>query len=1066
MRKLNTIVVAAALGAWPVAGFCGAAVAGAPVDPDAGTRYLADGAASLEQTFHGNLVKQGTGTNTLSLADVHTANGRIVVADGMLNVTGAAASNAPEKPWSILSNAVVWLDASLTQTIDFVEGSAVNVSQWRDVRETGDGTTAHPYVYRRAVAITNLGHSATYAPDPNGWFPTYSPAANGENAYVDFGQYSSGRMVRFRNASNGQWDVNPLRHAFVVIGTHDGHYGFIFDPGPNSVVYVPNNYWSLVNCQLYNFIQSSGGWTTLIAGVFRVDGVAVDPLNTKPNGGYQLLDLKTGRSGWVVKGLFSHNLISNDTDGYRQGGGRLCEIILFSRTLEEPERLRVEAYLRHKWCGAKVSAPTYALGANGGLSFSGGVLDMSDPLALTVTGGATYSATTAGVECASAASSSLVKTGDGEFVVGKIASGLTNVSVNAGTLRLRQGVDSPVSVPTNLCGYIEDPSFEAFSDRTVGDLGLGLSSSSEHGWKSHGSYENGTIAKWKSAGGYFNVAGMPYPDGNYAGVLHIRGGLQTTVTLPSDGVYRLSYWLAIRPGNNCNYRGHEHRVLIDGIPVAEVKAWDPSYNWHLCTFRLPWLSAGEHTLVLASDLNNSKEASMRTVDFNVTDSIMKNAQDSVITGNIVGMVDDFHVDWIEPGEGEVAVSNASFEVTSFSARGYEMFPSDLVGWEYVSTNASNQIFTEQTWNGQFKLHPASDGCRILNIVNLAQIGQDVTFPDRGTYTLTCAAASVQGDGGVTTPGSLLFTLGGTTIGTLQPNAVMKTYSFSFDVPEDNYTAKLVIAGQVEHSIVSIDDVRISGRNPAVVAANTFTSDGWEKTEEPSDIQDGSGKVDWLPIAYLSDVSWGTVVYGNDANRVGIRNRASIWRTVAFPEAGTYRLSVASIGRFYRYNNLHLSDPGILARYSGNEFDAWVAKGGVTNVIGRFGVDDRERFVTHRFVFELPEGGDWKVGFSGLKQSEHKVQGSNSYYSNGGVLDGLVIEKVTAGAVPQIPASVEINVADGAKLALDYIGTNTAYTVRYAGRSVTGDINAETCPDFVTGVGSLFVQPKGTMILFR
>ena len=202
MRTLNTIVVVAALGAWPVTGFCGAAVAVAPVDPDAATRYLADGTASSEQVFHGDLVKQGTGTNALSLADVHTSNGRIVVADGTLNVTGAAASNAPEKPWSILSNAVVWLDASLPQTIDFVEGSAVNVSQWRDVRETGDGTTAHPYVYRRAVAITNLGHSATYAPDPNGWFPTYSPAANGENAYVDFGQYSSGRMVRFRNASD------------------------------------------------------------------------------------------------------------------------------------------------------------------------------------------------------------------------------------------------------------------------------------------------------------------------------------------------------------------------------------------------------------------------------------------------------------------------------------------------------------------------------------------------------------------------------------------------------------------------------------------------------------------------------------------------------------------------------------------------------------------------------------------------------------------------------------------------------------------------------------------------
>lgn len=1058
MRTLKKNVAVAAFCALPVIGFCGAAVAVAPVDPDAATRYLADGAASSEQIFHGDLVKQGTGTNALSLADVHTSNGRIVVADGLLNVTGASASNEPEKPWSILSNAVVWLDASLPSTIKFVEGSSVNVRDWLDVRETGSGTAGDPYLKWRGVSYTNLGHHATYAPDPDGWFPTYSPAANGENAYVDFGQYSSGRMMWFKDASNATKDVDHLRHAFVVIGTHDGHYGFIFNPGPNNAIYVPQNYNALVNCHLNNFIQSSSGWTALISGVFRVDGVAVDPVNTKPSGGYQLLDIKPGRANWIVQGLFSHNLYSNESTGYRQGGGRLCEIVLFNRTLEEPDRLRVEAYLRHKWFGAKVSTPPYALGANSGLSLSGGVLDLADPVALTVAAGATYAATTAGVEYVSVADSSLVKTGDGEFVVGKISSGLTNVSVNAGTLRLRQ--DVPTSVPTNLCGYIEDPSFEAFSDKNIAADGTWTvpANSVTHGWKSvDGKSEKASVAKWKASGQggnyYYNVdaPGRPYPDGLYAGVLHITGSLETTVTLPADGVYRLSYWLAQRP----NYRGHEHRVLIDGTPVAAVKAWDSNNYYHRVSFRLPRLSAGEHTLALVSDDNDS--SSSRTVNFSVTDSIMS-------TGNLVALVDDFHVDWIESGEGEVVVSNSSFEVTSFSARGYERFPADLGGWEYVSTNETNEVFVEQVWNGRAMVHPASDGCRILNIVKLAQIGQNVTFPTAGTYTLTCAAGSVTTDVADKT-GSLFFTLGGATIGTLQPNAVMKTYSFSFDVPEDNYTAKLVVAGQVANSVVSLDDIRIAKQSTSHVAENTFTSDGWSVYEEPSEIHDGNGKVEWMPNE-LSYVAWGPVVHGNDANRVGIRNRASIWRTVAFPEAGTYRLSVASIGRFYRYNDMYLSDPGILARYSGNEFNAWVAKGGVTNVIGRFGVDDRERFVTHRFVFELPEGGDWEVGFSGLKQSERKVQGSNNHYSNGGVLDGLVIEKVTAAAKPELSEKVEINVAAGAKLALDYIGTNTASTVRYAGRSVTGDINADTCPDFVTGVGSLYVQPKGTMILFR
>ena len=523
------------------------------------------------------------------------------------------------------------------------------------------------------------------------------------------------------------------------------------------------------------------------------------------------------------------------------------------------------------------------------------------------------------------------------------------------------------------------------------------------------------------------------------------------MTLPADGVYRLSYWLAQRPG----YKGHEHRVLIDGMPVAEVKAWDSSYNWHLVSFRLPRLAAGEHTLVLASDDNNS--TATRTVDFSVTDSIMS-------TGNLVALVDDFRVDWIEPGDGQVAISNASFEVTSFSARGYEHNPADLGGWEYVFTDTVSQAVLEQTWNGRIWLHPASDGCRILNIYNLAQIGQQVTFPKAGAYTLTCAAATTTGDGTGGSNGRLLFTLGGDEIGTVSPGMVMKTYVLTFNVPTDNYTARLVIAGQVQGAFVSLDDIRISRSGDAVVAENTFDPEGWSVDEPPSSIHDGSGSVSWLPLGNSdAQASWGNVTYGADGKRVGIRNNASIWRTVAFPSAGTYRLSIASIGRFYRAYGT--TDPAAIRRYSGNAFSAWVAKGGVTNVVGTFGVDDRERFVTHRFVFELPEGGDWEVGFSGLKESEHKIAGSSNWHSNGGVLDGLVIEQVTAAAKPTLPkAAVEI--ADGAKIALDYLGTNTVDTVRYAGKSYSGEINAKTCPAFVTGQGSLFVQPKGTMIMFR
>ena len=367
MRKCGWMAAVAAACLLPcVAGATEATPLGV-LDPEDATAYLSGGA----QIFKGDLVKQGTGTNALSLADVHAAKGRIVVADGMLAFSGASAANDSGKPWSVLSNAVVWLDASLPGTIDFVEGSSVNVSQWRDVRETGDGTTANPYLYTRAVSFTNLEHHATYAPDPDGWFPVYQPSVGGANAYVDFGQYSSGRMVLFQDPNGAKKTIQYLRHAFVVLGTQGGHYGFIFNPGSGNAVYVPKWYNLLTECTMYSFIQSSGGWATLPAGVFRVDGVSIDPTVDKPNGDYQLLDIKTGAQqgqspgigdgGWLVEGLFSHNKIANASNGYRQGGGRLCEILLFTKPLGESDRLKVEAYLRHKWFGAKVSTPSYVV---------------------------------------------------------------------------------------------------------------------------------------------------------------------------------------------------------------------------------------------------------------------------------------------------------------------------------------------------------------------------------------------------------------------------------------------------------------------------------------------------------------------------------------------------------------------------------------------------------------------------------------------------------------------------------------------------------------------------------
>ena len=74
MRKYGWMVAVAAVCLLPcVAGATEATPLGV-LDPEDATTYLSAGA----QIFKGDLVKQGTGTNALSQADIHTGKGRVV----------------------------------------------------------------------------------------------------------------------------------------------------------------------------------------------------------------------------------------------------------------------------------------------------------------------------------------------------------------------------------------------------------------------------------------------------------------------------------------------------------------------------------------------------------------------------------------------------------------------------------------------------------------------------------------------------------------------------------------------------------------------------------------------------------------------------------------------------------------------------------------------------------------------------------------------------------------------------------------------------------------------------
>lgn len=1059
----------------------GCALAACALAAGAGVARLPDaGAASGPRTFTGELRKQGPGTTSVAHDDLCAVGAaRLVVADGTLAVAAADGAPPPLPAPAALDAAALWLDAARPATILPADGVAGTVGTWLDARETGDGSAANPYVRPRAVAFTNLAHSAAYAPDPEGWFPRYVPASGGACAYVDFGRYSSGRNVRFAAADGSGFAVGGVRQAFAVLGTQDGGYGFVFNPGSYHAVFAPKSYKTLAEGTLPTaFLQPAGGWRTLASGLFRVDGRPVDPSVSGPNGGYQLLDITPGRDGWHVEGLFSHNAIANDNDGYRQGGGRLCEVILFASPLDESNRVAVAAYLQRKWGtrGAALSLATAGAGRvlktgdgdwtlatlDGSesretprVALAGGSFDGAQPVAFEALAGTALAASATGVVAAAEApAGTVVKTGTGTLAVDALAPDVAHLAVREGTLRFAPRAFGASAFPTNLVGAIEDPSFEAFADAGIKpDTDRSLKPDAPtHGWRSvrlEGSTEDGKVTRWTddpAAHYYYNVPGQRYPDGVYCGVLHIRGGLEMALTLPADGVYRLSFWIAQRPG----YVGHETHILIDGEEVAQVqtreKAWQP------CAFRLPWLAAGVHTLTLRGDANNSKAYRDAT-----------GGDSTVIPGNTVALVDDFRVDWLESGTADVTLANPSFESAPFAfGRTYLENPASLGGWACETAGAADAVVVERIGNGRETALRPAEGCRHLVLHGAARIAQTVRVARAGTYRLSFAAASTAADARTTnTRAEIGVFWNGASCGTVRTTDWTRRYAFTVQVAADNAAVELAFAGG--GSLVALDDVRLEALDTAAVLDETFTREGaladWTCVGEPSEIHDGAGLVegqreDRIPGA------WCDVDY-DDRHCVGVRNRATLARTVTFPEAGTYRLSVAAIDRFYRYNGR----PEELNLFGGQEFRAWYARGGVTNEIGRFAPDTRERWVRHAFLFEVPEAGEGEIGFSGLKESAQKIAGSTRYFSCGGLLDGIVVEKVARAAAPALPKDLDIDVDEGASLALDAPVTNEVRTVRYAGRFHAGVLDAATCP-FITGPGALFARPRGTLLLVR
>ena len=118
---------------------------------------------------------------------------------------------------------------------------------------------------------------------------------------------------------------------------------------------------------------------------------------------------------------------------------------------------------------------------------------------------------------------------------------------------------------------------------------------------------------------------------------------------------------------------------------------------------------------------------------------------------------------------------------------------------------------------------------------------------------------------------------------------------------------------------------------------------------------------------------------------------------------------------------------------------------------------------------MPVAGSHRLNIEGMGVPSGHLNNGKDTANLTTHVDGVSIVKVDEAAqtAPTLPSKVRIDIAEGARLALDYPGTNRVRGVWFGGVPADGRIvDAATYPDYVSGIGALEIVPSGTLLLFR
>ena len=645
---------------------------------------------------------------------------------------------------------------------------------------------------------------------------------------------------------------------------------------------------------------------------------------------------------------------------------------------------------------------------------------------------------------------------------------------------------------------------DIFATMPNADMEAWQSSNKEYSQTALGTYYNWTItsrpAGWlyflnlancKSGTGHWVLDGgtkscFRYEDYPFQGkvVMAIKQGLvvENTVTFPQAGDYELTFLTAGRmlgTRGADNYAGGQVKMSLVRNGVTNAIGTAMGYVEHATRhqrFRVRGVEAGAYTFVLNHDVG---------------------------TGDAHTIMDDFRFRLITEPETETVVRppNGDFERAniSYAARNTEFSTANTVeDWTFSSSGQTNPdvcVLTRGMTSGALYLDSAS----AWGGIQLALYGANATITSSaftlpaGKWQLRCRMGGMFTNEGRKWNGKgtnrtrklqawLVADGAETSLGTTGDQTYPDMLAVTFGSPvtlDAPATVQLRVRqiGTETSSIAPcavIDDlefVRLDNVAGAVLAEAFETTTGWTFKA----IKDGTSYTSkarvWVdnPARALTDVNpvhpyaYG-LMCGVNKKALEFDQCGTATHAVTFPEPGAYRLEFSSRSRVWIYDTPSMN-------YAGNALAFFLVDGNdVTNTFYRTPSIYSTNFVFRSALFNVPAAGAYTFGIMSLnglplEDGTHLQVGKNATDVTA-LVDQVLIKKADETAEPDLPEKLALDLTDGTRLRLDYVGTNRIDRLRLNGQAVAGFIDASHPSGLVSGLGCLEVRPKGTMILFK